>query len=45
MAYKDPSFQDRVGSAADPLHDQAFIRALIDTYAIAPVTDWATPAA
>ncbi len=34
-----------VARPADPLHDQAFIRALIDTYAIAPVTDWATPAA
>jgi hypothetical protein len=34
-----------VAEPADPLHDRAFIRALIATYSIAPATDWATPTA
>jgi hypothetical protein len=31
-----------VAEPTDPLHDQQFIRALIATYSISPVTDWAT---
>jgi hypothetical protein len=31
-----------VAEPSDPLHDQAFIRALIATYSMAPTTDWAT---
>jgi len=35
-----------VAEPSDPMHDQLFIRALIDTYSIAPETDWAqAPAA
>ena len=34
-----------VAEPSDPLHDTAFIRALISTYTIAPTTDWATPSA
>ncbi len=34
-----------VAEPSDPLHDQAFIRALIATYSVAPTTDWARPAA
>jgi hypothetical protein len=34
-----------VAEPSDPLHDRAFIRALIATYSIAPATDWATPTA
>jgi len=34
-----------VAEPSDPLHDQDFIRALIATYSVAPVTDWARPAA
>ena len=34
-----------VAEPSDPLHDQAFIRALIATYSVAPATDWARPAA
>jgi hypothetical protein len=29
-----------VAEPSDPLHDQAFIRALIATYSIAPATEW-----
>jgi hypothetical protein len=32
----------KVDEPSDPMHDQAFIRALIGTYSIAPETDWAT---
>ncbi|MFF7244377.1 hypothetical protein ACFZBU_10835 [Embleya sp. NPDC008237] len=32
-----------VAEPSDPMHDKAFIRALIATYAIAPTTDWAIP--
>ena len=32
----------KVAEPSDPLHDQSFIRALMETYSIAPVTDWAT---
>jgi catechol 2,3-dioxygenase-like lactoylglutathione lyase family enzyme len=35
----------KVDEPSDPMHDQAFIRALIDTYSIAPTTDWATSVA
>lgn len=35
----------KVDEPSDPMHDQAFIRALIETYTIAPTTDWATSAA
>jgi hypothetical protein len=31
-----------VAEPSDPLHDQAFIRALTATYSMAPTTDWAT---
>ena len=34
-----------VAEPSDPLHDHDFIRALISTYSIAPVKDWATAAA
>ncbi|GAA4991047.1 hypothetical protein GCM10023205_73580 [Yinghuangia aomiensis] len=34
-----------VAEPSDPMHDKDFIRALIDTYAIAPTTDWATAGA
>ena len=34
-----------VAEPSDPLHDQAFIRALIATYSIAPTTDWAKSSA
>ena len=34
----------KVDEPSDPMHDQPFIRALIDTYSIAPATDWAQPA-
>jgi hypothetical protein len=34
-----------VAEPTDPLHDQAFIRALIATYSVAPTTDWAKVAA
>jgi hypothetical protein len=34
-----------VDEPSDPLHDQDFIRALMAAYNIAPVTDWARPAA
>lgn len=34
-----------VDEPTDPLHDRALIRALTDTYSIAPATDWVTPAA
>ena len=30
-----------VDEPSDPMHDEAFIRALISTYTIAPTTDWA----
>ena len=33
-----------VAEPSDPLHDQAFIRALTATYSMAPTTDWATAA-
>jgi hypothetical protein len=29
-----------VAEPSEPLHDQRFIRALIDTYTIAPKTEW-----
>jgi hypothetical protein len=32
-----------VAEPTDPMHDQAFIRALIGAYSVAPTTDWATP--
>jgi hypothetical protein len=32
-----------VAEPSDPLHDQVFIRALIDAYSVAPTTDWARP--
>ena len=32
-----------VEDPSDPLHDPTFIRALIDTYTIAPTTDWVRP--
>jgi hypothetical protein len=35
----------KVDEPSDPMHDQAFIRALIETYSIAPTTDWTTAAA
>ena len=35
----------KVPEPSDPLHDQGFIRALTAAYSIAPVTDWARPAA
>jgi hypothetical protein len=35
----------KVSEPSDPLHDQEFIRALSETYSIAPTTDWATSAA
>jgi hypothetical protein len=34
-----------VAEPTDPMHDPAFIRALIATYSIAPTTDWAGEAA
>ena len=34
-----------VAEPSDPLHDQAFIRALTATYSVTPATDWARPAA
>ena len=34
-----------IAEPSDPLHDQAFIRALIATYSVAPTTDWARTAA
>ncbi|MBV8950770.1 MAG: hypothetical protein JOZ99_07840 [Actinobacteria bacterium] len=34
-----------VAEPTDPLHDQAFIRALIGAYSVTPTTDWAKPAA
>jgi hypothetical protein len=34
-----------VAEPSDPMHDTAFIRALIATYTIAPTTDWLTTAA
>jgi len=34
----------QIAEPSDPLHDQAFIRALIATYSVAPATDWAGPA-
>lgn len=34
-----------VDEPSDPLHDTAFVRALIATYSIAPTTDWLSPAA
>jgi len=34
-----------VAEPSDPLHDKDFIRALIGTYSISPVKDWARPAA
>lgn len=33
-----------VDEPSDPLHDPAFIRALIATYSVAPTTDWLEPA-
>jgi hypothetical protein len=33
-----------VTEPSDPMHDEAFIKALISTYTIAPTTDWATAA-
>jgi hypothetical protein len=33
----------QVAEPSDPMHDTDFIRALISTYTIAPVTDWASP--
>ena len=35
----------QVDEPSDPLHDTAFVRALIATYSIAPTTDWLSPAA
>jgi hypothetical protein len=35
----------KIAEPSDPMHDQAFIRALIDTYTVKPTTDWAQPAA
>jgi hypothetical protein len=34
-----------VDEPSDPLHDSEFIRKLIETYTIAPTTDWLAPAA
>jgi len=34
----------KVTDPSDPMHDEAFIKALIATYTIAPTTDWATAA-
>jgi hypothetical protein len=34
-----------VAEPSDPMHDSDFIRALIATYTIAPVTDWLVPVA
>jgi hypothetical protein len=34
-----------VAEPSDPLHDQTFIRALIGTYSVTPMTDWARPTA
>jgi hypothetical protein len=34
-----------VAEPSDPLHDQGFIRRLIETYSVTPTTDWAKPAA
>jgi hypothetical protein len=34
----------KIAEPSDPLHDTDFIRALIETYSIAPTTDWATAA-
>jgi len=33
-----------VAEPSDPLHDQAFIRALVATYSVTPATDWVSPA-
>lgn len=35
----------QVAEPSDPLHDKEFIRALIATYSVTPVKDWARPAA
>ena len=34
----------KVADPTDPLHDSDFIRALIETYTIAPTTDWISAA-
>lgn len=35
----------QIAEPTDPLNDREFVRALTDAYSIAPITDWATPAA
>jgi hypothetical protein len=30
----------KVAEPSDPLHDDAFLRALMETYTIAPTTEW-----